>query len=279
MKALILGLLVLLFQDPTTSQQARELYRRASATETETPECQTRTTSTNQGFVWQSEFGLFNAASNQNYISPGCDVVVKGREFGDVTASSGGVALYELAGCSVTIGNERALIRGVRPDAIYLLAPDNYQERVSDFRDQWIISSGIVFQGRWEDVAVTTPKGVFRTKVAVSRVSPGLYHENGVASGLTRIGQGPVLVLRDHGAFVGSRVSLLATGFRRAHKVFVYFADTDISVEAEVFSWGPSFPWLESVAFDVPAGLKGRVFAIVENDGQFSNSVEFVVRE
>lgn len=233
-------------------------------------------------FAWSTSaraISLTNTANHRGIIAASCDVQVTGDTFSLVTQTSPTKYSTELAGVSVTIGGQAALVRAVTPDALFVVAPKlRLKDELAQMR--WVQVDGFPKRISWQPVKITTPLGIWNTWVAVGEVSPGVFESEGRVSGLARLGNGPVTVIGYQPVYPGSRITLLATGFRAAKFATVFITgenDETVFVAAGIFPWSDSFPWLENIAFDLPSFITGPVRVIVLADNEWSNEVSFTI--
>lgn len=217
-------------------------------------------------------------ASNVGVVSPGCAAVVEitGGQFLDATYQTARNPLpYEMAGVSVEVDGIQAPIRFVSPTQLAILAPD---VRFPPKRKRVM----------WYALTVRTASDVFSGWIAYAPVAPGIYEQTDGkfthAQGFYLAGPQTVLPITDTLIPAGAPMLLFGSGMRDAKTLRVWLDDgEDVWIIPASLAVSPSiggtlpgwagFPWIEGVAFDLPADAHGRLVLVVQADTSWSQEV------
>lgn len=206
------------------------------------------------------QINVINAASQHGIIAPRSLAEIQGDSFTEEStyAEFPGDLPTELDGVSVSI--DGILCR------LWYVTPQHIQ----------IISPSVFLRFGWKQVEVKCKDGrLLHGWTVVLPVAPGIVFQRGMPQGLWNVpGEQKVgVIAEDEPIPTGATVALTGTGFRFARNVVVYLM-TDTAWFATVGKVGafavPQETWLQTVYFDLPPQIVGRVSVIIAADGQWS---------
>lgn len=210
------------------------------------------------------QISTINAASGHGIIAPGSLAEIQGESFTEEStyAEFPGNLPEELDGVSVSIDGVICRLWYVTPQHVQFISPD--------------ASVRAAYRFGWKQVEVKCKDGrLLHGWTVVLPVAPGIVFQRGMPQGLWNVpGEQKVgVIAADEPIPTGATVALTGTGFRFARNVVVYLM-TDTAWFATVGKVGafavPQETWLQTVYFDLPPQIVGRVSVIIAADGQWS---------
>lgn len=214
--------------------------------------------------VYGQGIAVINAASGHGIIAPGSLAEIQSENFTEEStyAEFPGDLPTELDGVSVSIDGVICRLWFVTPQHIQIISPD-FPIRTS-------------YRFGWKQVEVKAKDGrLLHGWTVVLPVAPGIVFQKGMPQGLwnvphtERVG----VIAEDEPIPAGATVGLTGTGFRFARNVAVYLMDDAnwYAVPAKVGAFAiPQETWLQTIYFDLPPQIVGRVSVIIAADGQWS---------
>jgi uncharacterized protein (TIGR03437 family) len=204
--------------------------------------------------------GVINAASQHGIIAPGSLAEIQGESFTEEStyAEFPGDLSTELDGVSVSIGGVLCRLWYVTPQHIQAIVPD-FPIRTS-------------YHFGWKQVEVKCKDGrLLHGWTVVLPVAPGIVFQKGMPQGLWNVpGEQKVgVIAADEPIPAGATVGLTGTGFKFARNVTVFLmTDTEwFAVPGKVGPFAISQEsWLQTVYFDLPPQIVGRVSVIIAAD-------------
>lgn len=215
-------------------------------------------------FAFGQETTIINAASGHGIIAPGSLVEIQSENFTEEStyAEFPGDLPTELDGVSVSIDGVLCRLWFVTPQHLQVISPD-FPVRTS-------------YRFGWKQVEVKCKDGrLLHGWTVVLPVAPGIVFQKGMPQGLWNVPhtEHVGVIAADEPIPAGATVALTGTGFKLARNVVVYLM-TDAGWYAVTGKVGPfavsGFYWLQTVSFDLPPQVVGRVSVIIAADGQWS---------
>jgi uncharacterized protein (TIGR03437 family) len=211
-------------------------------------------------FSVYGQISVINAASQHGIIASGSLAEIQGESFTEEStyAEFPGDLPTELDGVSVSI--DGVLCR------LWYVTPQHIQFIVADLPIRTSYRFG------WKQVEVKCKDGrLLHGWTVVLPVAPGIVFQKGMPQGLwniphtERVG----VIAEDEPIPAGATVGLTGTGFRFARNVTVYLMTDEawFAVPGKVGPWAiPQESWLQTVYFDLPPQIVGRVSVIIAAD-------------